>query len=307
MNIRKSLKTIYKLFKIFKKIKPDIVHSFGLRQVVHGNISAKISGVKKSFNSIIGLGSVFISGNFFLKQVMINLLRVSLLFKNSHILTQNNDDYLFFKNKIWIRSKNLHLNNVSGINLKNYKKLKEPKGKIIFLFASRIIKDKGIIELIKASAKLRKINKNFEILIAGKIDTQNKSSVTYEEIKSWEAQPYVKYLGHIDNMNELYKKIHVAVLPSYREGLPKGLLEAAASSKPIITTNVSGCKDVVINGSNGITIEPKNVDELFEAMKKMLNNKKLRLSMGKEGRNYIKKNFLLDNSVNKLIDLYKNC
>ena len=104
-----------------------------------------------------------------------------------------------------------------------------------------------------SSKKLRKITKNFELYIAGNIDSQNPSSVSLEEIKSWEAFDYLNYLGHINDMNELYKKIHVAVLPSYREGLPKGLLEAAACGKPIITTDVTGCRDVVENEKNGRT------------------------------------------------------
>ena len=117
----------------------------------------------------------------------------------------------------------------------------------------------------------------------------------------------LKYMGHVNNINDLYKKVHVAVLPSYREGLPKGLLEAAAYGKPIITTNVTGCRDVVIDGKNGILVNPKNSDELFLAMKKMLQNKKIRLAMGKEGRIFVKENFLIENTVKKLIHLYKYC
>ena len=306
LNFRKSFRTIFKLIKIFKKVNPDIVHNFGLRQIVHGNISAKIAGVKKTFNSIIGLGSVFISGNLLLKFLIINLLRLTLIFKNSKVLVQNKDDYIFFRKKIWIKKSKLHFNTTSGIDLKKYNCLKEPKGKIIFLFASRILKDKGILELIDASIKLRKISKKFELLIAGKIDTENPSSISYDKVKSWEALGFLKYLGHVDNMHELYKKTHVAILPSYREGLPKGLLEASAFGKPIITTDVTGCRDVVVNGKNGILVKPKNSDELFFAMKKMLENKKIRLAMGKEGRNLIKKNFHIDNTVNDLNKLYKN-
>ena len=163
------------------------------------------------------------------------------------------------------------------------------------------------MELIQASKELSKITKNFELYIAGNIDRQNPSSVSHEEIKSWEALDYLKYIGHVNNMNDLYKKIHVSILPSYREGLPKGLLEAAACGKPIITTDVAGCRDVVINGKNGILVNPKNSDELFLAMKKMVRDKKIRLAMGKEGRNFIKENFLLENTVKNLIHLYNNC
>jgi glycosyltransferase involved in cell wall biosynthesis len=307
LNIRKSIKIIYKLSKIFKDIKPDIVHNFGLRQIVHGNISAQFAGVKKKFNSIIGLGSIFISGNFFLRFFITNLLRFTLFLKNSQILVQNKDDYIFFKKKIWIREKNLHFNTTSGINLNKYKVSEEPRGKITFLFASRILKDKGVMELIKASKKLNKITKNFELFIAGTIDSHNPSSISHEEIKSWEAFNYLKYMGHVNDMNELYKKVHVGILPSYREGLPKSLLEAAACGKPIITTNVTGCRDIVIDGKNGILVNMKDSDELFLAMKKMVQNKKIRLAMGKEGRNFIKKNFLIENTVKNLIHLYKNC
>jgi len=165
LNIRKSIRTIYKLSKIYKKINPDIVHNFGLRQIVHGNISAQLAGIKKTFNSIIGLGSTFISGNFFLKFFITNLLRSVLFFKNSQILVQNKDDYIFFKKKIWIREKNLHFNTTSGINLNKYKVSKEPRGKITFLFASRILKDKGVMELIKHQKNLIKLQKILNYLL----------------------------------------------------------------------------------------------------------------------------------------------
>ena len=306
LNVRKSIRTIYKLSKIFKKINPDIVHNFGLRQIVHGNISAQLAGINKTFNSIIGLGSAFISGNFVHKFFITNLLRFTLFFKSSQTLVQNKDDYIFFKKKIWIREKNLFLNSASGINLKKYTVSREPRGKIVFLFASRLLKDKGLLELIEAASKLRKITKNFKLYIAGKIDTENPSSLSHEEIKSWEAYDYIKYIGYQNNMNEVYKQIHVAILPSYREGLPKGLLEAAAYSKPIITTNVTGCREIVIDGKNGIVVNSKNSEELYLAMKKMVENKKIRISMGKEGRMIIKKKFLLENTAKDLVNLYKN-
>ena len=306
LNIRKSIKTIYKLSRIYNNVKPDIVHNFGLRQIIHGNIAAQLAGVKKTFNSIIGLGSIYVSSNIFLRSFITNLLRFTLFFKNSKILIQNKDDYSFFKKKIWIKKNNLHFNTTSGINLKNYNVSREPKGKIIFLFASRILKDKGILELVQASKKLSEITKNFELHIAGNIDRQNPSSVSHEEVKSWEAFDYLKYIGYVKDINQLYKKVHVAVLPSYREGLPKGLLEAAACGKPIITTDVPGCRDIVINGKNGIIVNSKSSEELFEAMKKMVLNKKIRVTMGKQGRNFIKKNFLLETSVKNLIHLYKS-
>ena len=306
LNIRKSIKTIYNLVKIYNKINPYLVHNFGLKQIIYSNIAARFSKTKKSFNSVIGLGSVFISGNFLIKFFAINALRFSLFFKNSKVLVQNKDDYIFFKKKIWIREKNLFLNSASGINLKKYTVSREPRGKIVFLFASRLLKDKGLLELIEAASKLRKITKNFKLYIAGKIDTENPSSLSHEEIKSWEACDYIKYIGYQNNMNEVYKQIHVAILPSYREGLPKGLLEAAAYNKPIITTNVTGCREIVIDGKNGIVVNSKNSEELYLAMKKMVENKKIRISMGKEGRMIIKKKFLLENTAKDLVNLYKN-
>mgnify|MGYP000551282618 CR=1 FL=1 len=135
------------------------------------------------------------------------------------------------------------------------------------------MKDKGIIELIKASKKLSKITKKFELFIAGIIDSQNPSAVSHEEIKSWEATDYLKYMGHINDINDLYKKVHVGILPSYREGLPKSLLEAASSGKPIITTDVPGCNEIVKNEFNGLIVPPKDSNELMKAMKKLILNK----------------------------------
>ena len=304
LNIRKSLKDIYKIFKIYKKLKPDIVHHFGIRQIVHGNIAARLAGIKKSYNSITGLGSVFISGNIILKFFILTVLKISLLFKKSYILVQNKHDFDFIKKKL--PNKNNILLPASGVDTNKFLQTKEPKGNVIFLFASRIIKDKGIIELIEATKQLKSQKKKFELYIAGSPDFQNKSTISHVQLKTWESLGYIRYLGLVKDMEQLYKKVHVGILPSYREGLPKSLLEAASSGKPIITTDVPGCNEIVKNEFNGLIVPPKDSNELMKAMKKLILNKKLRISMGKKGRELIKKNFSNSKATKDIINLYQN-
>ena len=304
LNIRKSLKDIYKIFKIYKKLKPDIVHHFGIRQIVHGNIAARLAGIKKSYNSITGLGSVFISGNIILKFFILTVLKISLLFKKSYILVQNKHDLDFVKKKL--PNKNNILLPASGVDTNKFLQTKEPKGNVIFLFASRIIKDKGIIELIEATKQLKSQKKKFELYIAGSPDFQNKSTISHVQLKTWESLGYIRYLGLVKDMEQLYKKVHVGILPSYREGLPKSLLEAASSGKPIITTDVPGCNEIVKNEFNGLIVPPKDSNELMKAMKKLILNKKLRISMGKKGRELIKKNFSNSKATKDIVNLYQN-
>ena len=304
LNIRKSLKDIYKIFKIYKKLKPDIVHHFGIRQIVHGNIAARLAGIKNSYNSITGLGSVFISGNIILKFFILTVLKISLLFKKSYILVQNKQDLNFVKKKL--PNKNNILLPASGVDTNKFLQTKEPKGNVIFLFASRIIKDKGIMELIEATKQLKSQKKKFELYIAGSPDFQNKSTISHVQLKTWESLGYIRYLGLVKDMEQLYKKVHVGILPSYREGLPKSLLEAASSGKPIITTDVPGCNEIVKNEFNGLIVPPKDSNELMKAMKKLILNKKLRISMGKKGRELIKKNFSNSKATKDLINLYQN-
>ena len=304
LNIRKSLKDIYKIFKIYKKLKPDIVHHFGIRQIVHGNIAARLAGIKKSYNSITGLGSVFISGNIILKFFILTVLKISLLFKKSYILVQNKHDFDFVKKKL--PNKNNILLPASGVDTNKFLQTKEPKGNVIFLFASRIIKDKGIIELIEATKQLKSQKKKFELYIAGSPDFQNKSTISHVQLKTWESLGYIRYLGLVKDMEQLYKKVHVGILPSYREGLPKSLLEAASSGKPIITTDVPGCNEIVKNEFNGLIVPPKDSNELMKAMKKLILNKKLRISMGKKGRELIKKNFSNSKAAKDIVNLYQN-
>ena len=304
LNIRKSLKDIYKIVKIYKKLKPDIVHHFGIRQIVHGNIAARLAGIKKSYNSITGLGSVFISGNIILKFFILTVLKISLLFKKSYILVQNKQDLNFVKKKL--PNKNNILLPASGVDTNKFLQTKEPRGNVIFLFASRVIKDKGIIELIEATKQLKSQKKKFELYIAGSPDFQNKSTISHVQLKTWESLGYIRYLGLVKDMEQLYKKVHVGILPSYREGLPKSLLEAASSGKPIITTDVPGCNEIVKNEFNGLIVPPKDSNELMKAMKKLILNKKLRISMGKKGRELIKKNFSNSKATKDLINLYQN-
>ena len=194
----------------------------------------------------------------------------------------------------------------SGVDTNKFLQTKEPKGNVIFLFASRILKDKGIIELIEATKQLKSQKKKFELYIAGSPDFQNKSTISHVQLKTWESLGYIRYLGLVKDMEQLYKKVHVGILPSYREGLPKSLLEAASSGKPIITTDVPGCNEIVKNEFNGLIVPPKDSNELMKAMKKLILNKKLRISMGNKGRELIKKNFSNSKATKDIINLYQN-
>ena len=292
-----DIKTIWEYYKIYKKIKPDVALHYTIKPNIYGTIGAKLAGVKV-INNISGLGTVFLNDSISSK-IARYLYKIALRFSDKVFFQNPHDRELFVKNKL-VENNKTDLLAGSGIDTKRFKPLKKEKndGKFRFLFIARLVKDKGIIEYIEAIRIIKNLKfkiENYtdvEFQVLGAFYPANPTAISTEQMQKWQEEGVVNYLGTSDRVSEIIKNCDCVVLPSYREGLSRVLLEAASMAKPIITTDTPGCKDVVEDGVNGFLCKVKDANSLAIQVEKMLNlSTKQREEMGKRGREKIIKEF----------------
>lgn len=299
LNPWKQFRSLFEIYKIYRQEKPDIVHHVAMKPVLYGTVAALLAGKSSIVNALTGLGYVFISDSFKAKTIRWGLWRLfKILFKgkNRILIVQNKDDFRLFS-KILPR-KNLILIRGSGVDIKTFSpapKKKERK-KLKIVLVARMLWDKGIQEAIDAVTVLKKnpYYKNlpsFDFVLAGGLDLQNPSGIPQKFIEFWQDLGLCTWLGKVENVASLYQQSDIAILPSYREGLPKSLLEAAACGLPIVATNVPGCREVVQHQKTGLLVPAKEVLLLAEALKKLLTSKPLREKLGKSARASVEQNF----------------
>jgi glycosyltransferase involved in cell wall biosynthesis len=289
INPIEDLAYLFNLIKIYKEYRPKAVLHFTIKPNIYGTIACKLLNIP-SINTINGLGSGIIKDNL-LSKVLKFLYKVSL--KYSHkILFQNNDDKDFFiENKI-ISEKKIAIVPGSGVDTAYFDNSESNNKNLTFILIARLLKDKGIYEYIQAIKEIKKSSSNAVFLLAGQFDHNNPSAIKENEVKSWQEEKLIEYIGKTDDIKDFFKLSDVVVLPSYREGLSRVLIEAASASKPIITTNVAGCKDVVVENVNGYLCELKSISSLKECIEKMCDiSQEERYAMGCNSKKISKNKF----------------
>lgn len=279
----KDTALIFELFTIYRKVRPDIILHYTIKPNVYGTLAAAMLRIPV-VNNVCGLGTVFLRKNL-VSAFALLLYRISFRFAHK-VYFQNPDDKRLFLEKRLVSEKTVDLLPGSGIDLEKFKpEVFKRNEKFTFLLISRLITDKGVMEYIEAVRKLKRngLDANFQIL--GAMDTEHKRGIKKEIIQEWIDTETIEYLGTTDDVRTFINKADCIVLPSYREGTPRTLLEAASSAKPIIATDVPGCNHVVKDNYNGLLCRLKDADDLAEKMKVMagLENGTLRL-LGENGR-----------------------
>ena len=290
----RDLLLLWRYWRLFKTERPDLNLFYTVKPNVYGSLASSFCGIP-FINNVSGLGAVFIRGGW-LRRFVSALYRLA--FRNStRVFFQNGDDLgLFLQNQL-VKAELTDLLPGSGINLHRFIPFDDSNGRSLnspfrFLLIARMLKDKGIVEFVNAAQLLKDSGIETEFCLLGFLDVQNPAAISREQMKEWSTQGYVKYLGVSDDVREHIASADCIVLPSYREGTPRSLLEAASMAKPIITTNVVGCKEVVENGINGFLCEVKNAQDLALKMKEMLDlSQHHRKLMGQNGRLKMEKEF----------------
>lgn len=309
--IMEIISLIHLLF-IFIKYKPDLVHNFTIKPCIYGSIISRILGIKNTINHITGLGPSFYSSRLkikFINLILMPIYKYAFDNKKNKIINifHNNSDRNTFIKKGISKEENTITIGGSGVNIDNFKnntiKTESKKDKQL-LFPARIIKEKGIVELINACNELWNENHKFILNIAGEIDKQNKSHLRKNALEFLIKNKNIRFLGKCKNMVQVYKKMDIVILPSWREGLSKSLLESASMSLGIITTDVPGCNDIIKDKHSGLLVPVKSKDHLKSAIKQYLEFPELVEMNGKNARKTVKENFTTQKINSKILKVY---
>jgi glycosyltransferase involved in cell wall biosynthesis len=279
-----DIKTLFYLWRIFKIEKPDQIMAYTIKPIIFSGIVSQVLRKSSFFAIITGLGSGLQIKNIrtrVLSLIIKKLYRLA-LHSSAGIFFQNPDDELFFKNEILSNKANTFLVHGSGVNLDRFFFKPIPED-LSFLMASRLLKDKGVYEYFEAARKIKAVYPNIRFFLAGALD-ENPMSISKEDLDKILKEGVIEYLGWMDDIKPSIINSKVFVLPSYHEGTPRGVLEAMSMGRPIITTDVPGCRETVLNGENGYLIKVRSVDSLVKSMKKFIDNHELALRMGNKSR-----------------------
>ena len=280
----KDLALTFELYRIYKRIRPDVILHFTIKPNIYGSFAARLLNIP-AINNVCGLGTVFLKKGFVYK---VAKLMYRLSFRYPHkVLFQNQEDRDLFIHENLIDEKKTDIVPGSGIDLQKFVFESSPENKeFTFLLVSRLIHDKGIVEFIDAIQKLKEKGIHARYQLLGAIDEKHKRGIPEKLIKSWIESKTVEYLGKVEDVREFIKKADCVILPSYREGTPRTLLEASSMGRPVITTDVAGCNNVVVNNFNGLLCRIKDPADLALKMEIMKNlNAEEREAMGRRGRN----------------------
>jgi glycosyltransferase involved in cell wall biosynthesis len=309
INPLSELSLLYKLYRLYRQIRPDLVHHVTIKPVLYGSIAARMASVPAVVNAISGLGYVFSAPG-----VMPGLLRLpvkalykaALAHKESRVIVQNIHDYNVVLNSGWADRDRIRLIRGSGVDLSIFKPVSAPPDDMIVVLASRMLWDKGVGLFIEAARHLLQQNVSARFVLVGNPDFGNPNSVTEQQLLEWDDEPGIEWWGFRDHMERVFDKASIVCLPTYYgEGVPKVLIEAAASGKPVVATDIPGCAEIIKHDINGILVPTKDAEALSKALALLINNKELRLMMGLNGRRIAENEFSIESVIKQTMDIYQ--
>lgn len=307
-NLVSELRIFVSTFLLFKRINPDIVHLVTIKPVLYGGIAARLAGVPSVVAAISGLGFVFLAKGkkaAIVRSLVSGLYRLALGKRNLRVICQNRDD-----RETIIHAAGLSLNKVTmisgaGVDLSAYSEKLLPQGTPVVIMASRLLRDKGVHEFVAAARLLKRQEVNVRFWLVGEPDVGNPASVNDTDIAAWRKEGVIELLGYRDDIASLFAQSSIVVLPSYREGLPKVLVEAAACGRAVVTTNVPGCRDAIEPGKSGLLVPVKDPIALADAIQLLIDDSELCHSMGQAGRALAEREFAIEKIVDTHLEIYK--
>jgi glycosyltransferase involved in cell wall biosynthesis len=305
----REARALLALISAIRRQKPDILHCVAIKPVLYGNLAALLLGHKNTVSALAGMGYAF-TGSApkirLLRGLLSTLLRLLLRRPGHRIIVQNEDDRALLLAIGAARGENITLIPGSGVDLAALPSLPPPDNKrVVFALVARMLADKGIREAAAAARILQQQGVAAELWLVGAPDPHNPSTIAESELRDYEAGGAVRWLGHRSDIKEIWAQADVAILPSYREGMPKALLEAASCARPIITTDVIGCRQVIDDGIEGFLVPARESVGLAEAMRRLAEDRDLRLRMGQAARRRAERLFGQDQVVAAHLAIYR--
>jgi glycosyltransferase involved in cell wall biosynthesis len=282
-----EVKLVGALWALVRDLKPDLVHHVAMKPVLWGGMVSRLLGVPAAVHAITGLGFVFIRGGaamVALRAVLKRLYRFALHHKNNVAIFQNVEDRGLFERERLVPPDRIVMIAGCGVNLVEFAATPEPPGPPVVMFPARLLGDKGINEFIGAVEILKREGSAARFVLVGRRDPLNPTDVGETKLNQWVRSGLVEYWGYSDSMPATLAQAHIVVMPSYREGLPRGLIEAAACGRAIVTTDVPGCRAVVRHEDNGLLVPLQDVPATAAAIRRLLDDAGLRHRLAARGR-----------------------
>ena len=298
-----ELGVVFRLASIYRRERPDVVHHVAMKPVLYGSIAARIAGLERVINALTGLGWAFSSSSgiaAFLKPVIRALL--CRLLRHGEVIVQNDDDAAMVRR---LGVDHINLIQGSGVDVERFQPAVRDHPVPVVALVARMIWDKGIQEFADASRQLRKRGIQARFVLVGSPDDGNRGGIPEHVLHEWQQEGLIEWWGRRDDMPTVLEQVDIACLPSYREGLPRTLLEAAASGLPIVTTDAPGCREVVVEGENGFLVPVQAVTELAVALEKLINDKPLRERMGARSRELVVERFTDQHVIDATLAIYR--
>ena len=304
MNPLKELATVLRLARLLRQERPDLLHLVALKPVLLGNLAARLAGVKCRVSAVAGMGFLFTEGGRggFLMPVVRRLLGWGL--SGSAVIVQNPDDAGLLE-RLGVAADAIRLIRGAGVDLDKFLPLPEPPGPPVVMLPSRLLWDKGVGEFVEAARRLRNEGTKVRFVLVGAPDPDNPAAVSERELRQWENEGVVEWWGHQQAMEKVLPQAHLVCLPSYREGLPKVLLETMACGRAVVTCDVPGCREAVLHEHNGLLVPARDAGALAHAIGRLLKDVSLRSRFGAAGRERAERLFSTERVARETLGVYQ--
>lgn len=303
-----ELGTLLALVRLFRRLRPDVVHLVTIKPVLYGGIAARLARVPGMVAAISGLGFVFLSNSLkmrLVRAVVARLYRIALGHPNSRVIFQNANDRDLLKSLGAVRDEQVVIIRGAGVDLDAFRPTAEPPAPpVVVTMVARLLRDKGVQEFVQAARLLRERGVPVTMQLVGGLDAGNPASATQADVDAWQQDGCVQALGERSDVAALYAAAHIAVLPSYREGLPKSLIEAAACGRAVVTTDVPGCRDAIEPNVTGLLVPVRDAAALADAIARLGKDAALRQAMGAAGRALAEREFDINQVARIHVALY---
>lgn len=304
-----ELGTLVSLVRLFRSVRPDLVHLITIKPVLYGGIAARLVRVSGVVAAISGLGTVFLADSGLAKArrwFVTKLYATALKQQRLAVIFQNPDDRDTLISLGALKADAARMIRGSGVSLEDYLCLPEPvTDKPVVVMAARLLEDKGVFEFVEAARLLRARGVDAKMRLIGSADTENLTCVTETVLEQWREEGAVELLGFRSDIAEQYADANIVCLPSYREGLPKSLVEAAACGRAVVTTDVPGCRDAITPNETGLLVPVKDSVALADAIQKLVEEPGLRKRMGKAGRGLAEEAFSIEKIIAQHLNIYE--
>jgi len=301
--------TLWTMWRLMRRIRPDVVHLVTIKPVLYGGLAARLARGPGRVAAIAGLGYVFTrrSSRFDPLRVLVTAFyRLALGGPRSRVVFQNEADRDVLLTAGVVHTDQSVLIRGSGVDLNAYRPRPEPPGPVVVCMAARLLRDKGVYEFVAAARLLRERGLPVEFRLAGSIDPGNPASISENELDAWRSEGVVTLLGERDDIADVYAASHIVALPSYREGLPRSLVEAAACGRPVVTTDAPGCRDAIEPDVTGLLVPPGDAQALAEAVATLAHSVELRARLGIAGRALAERAFDIRSIAARHLEVYQS-